>query len=489
MTQNVSTSKKGRILSRTFMNVDFVLRSPLCISGDGEKTDNDVMRDGSGNPFIPGSSLAGALRDYMTSRFSQGEANLLFGSIADEARQSPLIVSDGIIAAPIISVRDGVALDDGKQTIENAKYDMEIVEYGAKGSLNLELVLRDNHGFDLEKAKVWISALLIALDKNDIQLGMKKTRGFGLIQMTKLSMRHFDFDKKQSSLDESQAESYLEFLNNGFMMNLDELKGDGITAAELEALNNWKGALEAEAKDFKSMYDEIVVPLRLEGGLSIRQYSAQPEAPDFQHIQSRNVSVVPGTSWTGALRHRMKRILQELGVDAEKSEDEMNLIFGTLSSEEQPGFASPVRIYESRRDNAELSASKEKLILSTRTKINRFTGGAQDKALFTERMSVGGEYCLVIRMRKSFTFPKASDDEREKTTANLLKGHKGLFYLAIKDLCNGFLQVGGQTSIGRGLFSYAGENAEAVFSPQDEKECLKALAERVQELRKPIMSN
>ena len=257
-----------------------------------------------------------------------------------------------------------------------------------------------------------------------------------------------------------------------------------ITTAERLAIEAWITAFKTAKNKFKSIYEDITFTLKLEGGLSIRQDSARPEAPDFQHIQSRGVSVVPGMSWTGALRHRMKRILQELGVDSDKSENEMRLIFGTISSKQLPGFASPTRISESRRNKAGLTPRLENTVLSTRTKINRFTGGAQDKVLFTERMSIGGKYDLVIRLRKEFTYPKDANEEAEKGTEELLKSCKGLFYLALKDLYNGFLLIGGQTAIGRGHFSYAGNGANTGFSAADEVECLNALAKRVQDLKK-----
>ena len=40
--------------------------SPLNVSsGEDEWTDADLLRDGNGNVFVPGSSLAGAMRAYI----------------------------------------------------------------------------------------------------------------------------------------------------------------------------------------------------------------------------------------------------------------------------------------------------------------------------------------------------------------------------------------------------------------------------------------
>lgn len=504
MTQiNKSTTKNGRILSRTFIDLDFFLASPLCIADEDEQTDNDVMKNSRGEPFIPGASIAGALRAYLSSKVSAEVANKLFGSGEDQGTQSPLIVSDGTIKDSIISIRDGVALDDTKQTIENAKFDLEIVEYGTEGNFSLELIIRDNHEFTLEEAQKWIAGLVVALNNGDIQLGMKKNRGFGLLLVSELKMRHFSFENSNGDLLKEQAEAYLQFLEDQAMqiINLQDFfkqvePGEEQAAQKLpidftlndlekKELEIWRKAFENANSEFESIYEEITIPLKLEGGLSIRQYSAQPEAPDFQHIQSMGVSIVPGTSWTGALRHQMKKILQNLGLDSVKSEKEMILIFGTISSKDKQGFTSPVRISESRRNNASCDDNSDSSIISTRTKINRFTGGSQDQALFTERISVGGIYELVIRLHKNYDYPADYLQEFQiSDPSDLLKSHKGLFYLALKDLCNGFLMVGGQTAIGRGHFTYAENgnqtNATNCFSAKDEADCLKALAKRVE---------
>ena len=51
------------LLKKIVYFVSVQLVSPLCISkGDGILTDNDVLVNGEGVPFIPGYSLAGAMR-------------------------------------------------------------------------------------------------------------------------------------------------------------------------------------------------------------------------------------------------------------------------------------------------------------------------------------------------------------------------------------------------------------------------------------------
>jgi hypothetical protein len=74
-----------------------------------------------------------------------------------------------------------------------------------------------------------------------------------------------------------------------------------------------------------------------------------------------------------------------------------------------------------------------------RVKIDRFTGGASNGALFTARPWFGGETTLKILC------PKGKPKYEE------------LLNISIKALKRGMLTVGGETSIGRGVFKEAAE--------------------------------
>ena len=72
----------------------------------------------------------------------------------------------------------------------------------------------------------------------------------------------------------------------------------------------------------------------------------------------------------------------------------------------------------------------------TRNSIDRFTSGTNDGALYTEKTYYGGSAGLELLFTE-----KQSDDVKRAVLA------------VIADLDNGFLSVGGLTSVGRGLFS------------------------------------
>ena len=74
-----------------------------------------------------------------------------------------------------------------------------------------------------------------------------------------------------------------------------------------------------------------------------------------------------------------------------------------------------------------------------RTGVSRFESAVKDGALYKEKTYVDGELVLRLAIRKGVM----PEDE---------KWILGILLLALKDLQNGFLAVGGQTAIGRGLF-------------------------------------
>ena len=65
------------IIKRKVFLVRIQFISPVSISsGENEWTDADVLRDFDGNPFIPGSSLAGAMRAYLNKKKTQHKSGL-----------------------------------------------------------------------------------------------------------------------------------------------------------------------------------------------------------------------------------------------------------------------------------------------------------------------------------------------------------------------------------------------------------------------------
>ena len=90
-------------MKKVYYLLKMVAKSPLRIGADSnEETDSDLLVDGRGVPFIPGSSLAGALRSIESNVEMEKE---LFGYIkkateeddSSEAVESRILINDAIL--------------------------------------------------------------------------------------------------------------------------------------------------------------------------------------------------------------------------------------------------------------------------------------------------------------------------------------------------------------------------------------------------------
>ena len=184
----------------------------------------------------------------------------------------------------------------------------------------------------------------------------------------------------------------------------------------------------------------LLLELKQVGGISIRKYTTRVKeeneeaVPDSEQLtiwnNGKEIPVIPGSSWAGAFLHRMKELDPQENYEA---------LFGGCKSEEQHK-KSVIRFSESQ-----IMGAKEKVL--TRNAIDRFSGGAMDKSLFTEKTYYGGSTTLKI----SFSEKKALTENAARTLA-----------ACITDLHYGFLSVGGLTAVGRGLFCIEKVNGQKV---------------------------
>lgn len=383
------------------------LMSPLCISkGDGILTDNDVLVNGEGIPFIPGYSLAGAMRGYLEKEKQQ---DCIFGyedMKKNVGRMSSIFVSDLYFDSTVkTAVRDGVSLSDRKTAISQGKFDMEVIDTGAAGHFYMELQLRQNDNEDefLEQ----LAQVFCGWKKKEIRLGSKKSRGYGEIGLV--------FVKKK------------EFCKNNILEYKDAY------CIEKQQDGTWEAVDIASWDENMSRYVTISLPLRLEGGISIRQYSAKKGEPDYVHITANGEPVIPGTSFTGAIRHRLREILLQLGTA--NTQEIIDSMFGYVNAKmENDAHISNIVI-------GECVLKGYKRLIMVRNGISRFESGTKDGALFKEVSYIGGTTVLEIKVKKT---PEVNE-------------MIGLLLLVLKDIQNGFLAVGGQTAVGRGLFAADGE--------------------------------
>lgn len=424
------------VKKKIIFSIQVVLDAPLCIaSGKSGLTDADVILDYHEKPFVPASSLAGAMRAYLQK---DKNSRCLFGySEGEEGKMSELFLSDMEFKDGWkIQVRDGVALDEKKTAVNGSKYDMQIIEAGAKAHFYAELTIRKDNGtkkelHDAEEDYMKeLAAVLNGINSGIIRFGRKKTRGFGKMKLIQVNKVEFT------------ASNYLEYAK---VYREKDIWSEDVWKKRLEEgwsmWKEWQEQIESP-----TAYLQLQVPLSLQGGISIRQYASKKGEPDFVQLVRRSCTtenedatesaVIPGSSMAGALKHRLKRILYQLAANGLKIhvQEILDTMFGYV--DDDASHISMITIRESVIEGAVP-------LTVTRTGISRFESSARKRSLFTEKTYVGGTLNLEILIQKG-----------------IYEDHQwmlGFLLLAIRDLQNGYLAVGGETAIGRGIFQKNGE--------------------------------
>ena len=454
--------KNRKITKRVYYALDVVLKSPLNVSGGQDLfSDSDVIRNGSGECFVPGTSLAGAFRNAL--KLDKKQPGIMGYAHEQDGSMSGIFLSDLYFdregEKPVLSLRDGVKLSDHKK-VKN-KFNMEIVETGARGTIFLNFIVRESEGRQKEgeqeeekkenretreeeeqRFEKAAAELILRLQSGTIRIGSKRTRGFGRLEIVKIYKREFSKDN---------LTDFISFKKNFRDRKRYDQKWD---------FESWKAA---QQKKYKALPDDteyikIRVPLKLDGGISIRRYSAQPDSSDYEHITCGEKPVIPGSSWSGAIRSGIQRILKEL-----RYENYLSLMedwFGSIKDKSISGISreSAVVFSESVIEGAEA-------VPVTRNSINRFDGSTKDGALYSEIAWFGGITYLEI-------FVKKDESRRYREFLSILE-------LVIQDIQEGYLPVGGQVSIGRGIFR---KNGDAVYT-EKEKISTASLIDRLEALK------
>lgn len=169
--------------------------TPLHVGGESGDAVADLIlvRDGLGNPVIPGTSLAGAFRSWATSAVDDKELiNRVFGYEEDRATSggaSRLYVDDGIVKTTRTIIQIHTAVDRWSGTAyAKSLHSREVLPRGTEISFSLEL---ESSAADEEAL---LGYLLAALkNAGTIDIGGAKTRGLGEVVLAECTVTEEDW--------------------------------------------------------------------------------------------------------------------------------------------------------------------------------------------------------------------------------------------------------------------------------------------------------
>ncbi len=426
----MSAEKRRKALARWVVTANLTLTTASQIgTQDSESADSTFARDAKNQVVLPGTTLAGALRSAIEDILigyrkcddpRNPIAGQLFGDLSKH--ESPLMVFDAVADPGTVAatIRDGVRIDPkSRLATDGLKYDRELALPGLTFPIRLELVVPDD-------PKVWASeaslladlcAALEALSGGHIRFGVRKSRGLGACRVSDWRAKRFSL----TTLDEWKAYAKTDHEN--------PLASELAHSSIAQALSSQPDGhfTRTEVEDKRSSL-RLEFDCTLPGTFLIRTPGVKADDPDMVHLTEKGKQLLSGTSLAGALRAHCGRIVNTMGwTDKDGNDVLTDTLFGSAPDPRQQTLtASRVQVSEAIIQNG--TSRKQ-----TRVKIDRFTGGALDTALFDQQPAIGGTAKFTVRCLAP---------DRQQI---------GLLLLAARDLIEGLLPLGGEASVGRGV--------------------------------------
>ena len=432
------TIYKHRLVAR----ISLEAVSPIAV-GSGEKdiiTDAPVARDCNGLPYIPGTSLMGIIRHSM----NQENLKQLLGFQENEKGEgSKVIISDALLTDEngkaldglqdwenneylrhfqVLPVRQHVKITEKGTAAKTGKFDEQVVYAGTRFVFEIEELSVD--GTDTR-----FKEMLNIISSPTFRIGGGTRCGFGSMKVVSVLYHAYDLTQ------EDDLKAYIKktsCLKDDFEL-AQEFKPD----ATLQ--EGWtKYTLDLTPMDFflfSSGFgdkDADMTPVKEE------RIVWENGKPRFTEA----CTLIPATSVKGAIAHRTayywnkltnRNIEEGTALGCEKC-PAITKLFGTTNNTDD----SKQSIGNVILSDVLLEKTADKVLPHIR--IDKFTGGVMDGALFQEKATLGkGQH---IREILYVNYEALRDNTIKEA-----------FEHALSDICTGMLPLGGGTNRGNGIFT------------------------------------
>ena len=381
-------------------------------------------------PFIQATSLAGVFRSYYEKVQKEPKAvNLLFGGKEFGENEnsseygSKIRFSEGVFLKeevkmelrPRVSI-DGVSgtcaqsIVKGTSRASGHKFNMEYIGAGAKFKFFIYL-------YD-ETKMADVEEIFSAIHQETIAFGGQKSNGCGYIKLEKLYRKKFDMKQKKDRdlwVNEEQMKSsdYEDILSSLQKTNVLQNAYDIVVEGETEGSLLVKGI--------------VVGNYKKDTQCGKNNQNAKKDMQYNMNIQNaKKEYIIPGSSFKGAIRNQMSKIADYL----QQSEVIQNT-FGYAGNENNQGKIGNITFYDTVVGEKD---KNDKMPLSHRIHIDKFTGGVMQRGLFSEK-NIAGDMTFQIGI--------ADKNEPEKTF--------GILLMALRDLAIGTMSIGSGYNIGKGI--------------------------------------
>jgi CRISPR-associated protein, TM1792/TM1809 family len=439
--------------------------TPLAIgSGNKDiKTDSVVAKDINELPYIPTTTLAGLIRHslpeelqeywmgFQKKKDGEGSRIMLSEGKILSADGNPIdglnLVKDKITQlCRELPIRQHVRINQQGTAVKNGKFDEEIVPKGVRFCFEIELMA--------EKDKPGIMGTILSIIQSDgFRIGSGSRSGFGKIKVVDILRRDLDLcvpDELTLYLGKSSS-----------------------------LAKEWKGYRPYTPSATKES-DCILYTLKLRpvdfmffgSGFgderSDMTFVREPVVTSWDRGEAtveelERVILIPASSVKGALAHRTayhynrlervfadKKTAEELEKNTGKENKAVKTLFGSEGDRKGKNKQRGNILFSDIIEEQKVPLEKKVL---NHVKIDRFTGGAVDGALFSEEVLYAPEkiFNLELMLRKTAV------DEKD---GKIVKA----FEAALTDLCRGYLPLGGGVNRGNGTFKgKLNKNGETIY--------------------------
>lgn len=434
-------------------------------------TDAMAIHDHNGLPMIPGTSLAGVLRHSLED-FSKGNIdwNNIFGyqEKDNDGLGSRLIISsaylvlnDGKIVEGIntaisdeillkfqkLPTRQHVRITHKGVAADKGLFDNEVVYAGAQFIFEIELKGTKSDG------EAW-KQIIKEIKSPAFRIGQGTRNGYGNLKVIGLYEKIYDLES------DKDFNAYLDFNPSLNSIEIDKLD-------ETADNNTVDYILDLTPDDFFIFSDGY-------GDHEVDNVPITEEVMVYKNpgIEFTEKTLIPASSIKGALAHRVAFHYNKLkGIYADKISineykryiDEANVavakLFGKKGKVEEiegekintgeRGILILDDLYYDDIDNSKIF---------NHVAIDRFTSGAMDGALFSEKVSFKKSGTISIRITLSEPIENIETD----IVAALEE--------SLKDICKGLLPLGGMVTKGHGMFTgMLFRRGEEIFNYNNQK--------------------
>lgn len=463
---------------RTVARVTIEIEAPLSIATGqaGKFGDNEVVLDANDLPAIPATTLAGVVRNRWTDLGRPDSADVVFGFQTKDAglrsrisfswahihdehdrpvtglRPPDSLISDRILRYALTEKRDHVRLSHRGVVDGRGKFDRVSVVAGHRFTFEIEEESPLRVG---DENRAFVDVIVSLLADKTLRFGGRTRSGLGAFRVIRWAKGIFDLSQSD------QLEAYGALPSN-LGEKTEHLMDQVVPESEVPNTRITKQLVLTAVEPWVVSGDDP--PRKGDPDISPMTTSAvvwpnQERGQAYPELKEAGWYLLPGSAIKGALRHRTAYHLRVLrgcwahkvsqpedqpkgrvgDIEPYSPEIDPNLdgfaaLFGCVNNGDEDGgnpgcvFVSDVRV-ESGARTLELP----------HVSIDRFTGGALPGFLFKEKVL--------------FDAPISIDLEIDLGAGTVPADVRSAFDLAVADLCEGRLSLGGGFGRGLGWFS------------------------------------